>query len=182
MSEIADRYRRLSGHFADLIAAVPDDRWSSPSPCDDWTAVQVVQHVVDTQSQFRGFVGRGPTGAPPAADGPAASWQAASQVMQADLDDAATAEQTFEGFFGPSTFEDSVDRFVNFDLVVHGWDLARATGGDEHLEPDDIELVRAKAESFGDQLHTSGVCKPAIDVPGDADEQTRLLAMLGRRA
>ena len=36
------------------------------------------------------------------------------------------------GFFGETTFESAIDRFANFDLVVHRWDLARATGGDDH--------------------------------------------------
>ena len=57
MTEIADRYRRLSDAFAATIAAVPDDRWSSPSPCEDWTARDVVGHVVASQGMFLGFVG-----------------------------------------------------------------------------------------------------------------------------
>ena len=48
MSEIADRYRRLSDAFADKIAAVPDDSWERQSPCEEWKARDVVNHVVGT--------------------------------------------------------------------------------------------------------------------------------------
>jgi len=182
MSEIADRYRRLSTEFADRIAAVPPDRWASPSPCDDWTALELVQHVVDTQSMFLGLVGRDPTGAPPVADDPAAAWKAASAVVQADLDDPERAGVTFQGFFGESTFEQAVDRFVNFDLVVHRWDLARATGGDERIDPEDVEHVMAAVAGFGDALRTQGVCGPEVEAADDADPSVRMLAFLGRTA
>jgi uncharacterized protein (TIGR03086 family) len=182
MSEIADRYRRLSGHFADVIAAVPADRWSSPSPCEGWTALDVVQHVVDTQSLFLEMVGREPTGAPPAADDPAAAWQAASAVTQDNLDDPARAGTTFQGFMGETTYEAAIDRFANVDLVVHAWDLARATGGDERIAPEDIERVQEIAAGFGEMLHSPGVCGPEVAVSDHADAQTKLLAMLGRKA
>ena len=58
MSEISDRYRRLSQAFADTVAAVPDDRWENPSPCEDWTARDVVRHVVQTPGIFWGMIGR----------------------------------------------------------------------------------------------------------------------------
>ena len=88
----------------------------------------------------------------------------------------------FEGFFGTQTFETAVDRFLCMDLVVHGWDLAHATGQNETIGADDLARVEAGALRFGDALRGPGVFGPAIDVPGDADEQTRVLAFLGRRA
>jgi uncharacterized protein (TIGR03086 family) len=182
MSEVSDRYRRLSAAFADTIAAVPADRWSSPSPCEEWTALDVVQHVVDTQSLFRGFIGLDPTGAPPAADDPLAAFRAASAVVQGDLDDPEIATKSFQGFAGETTYEAAVDRFANMDLVVHRWDLAKATGGDERIDDGDVARIAAAAEEMGDMLRSPGACGPAITVADDADDQTRLLAFLGRRA
>jgi uncharacterized protein (TIGR03086 family) len=182
MSEISDRYRRLSAQFADTIAAVPAEKWSAPSPCEDWTAVEIVQHVVDTRSLFRSFIGLDPTGAPPAADDPLAAFTTATAVMQADLDDPAIATTSFQGFAGETTYEQAVDRFANVDLVVHRWDVAHATGVDETIDPEDVEYVRGVVEGFGDMLRGPGVCGPEVPVPDDADDQTRLLAFLGRRA
>ena len=182
MSEISDRYRRLSSAFAAHIAAVPADLWSAPTPCADWTAIELVQHVVDSRSMFLGLVGRPAAEVPPVGDDPAAAWAAASAAVQADLEDPGLAAVTFQGFSGESSFETAVDRFVSFDLVVHGWDLARATGGDERIDPDEVTRVVEDAALFGDMLHSPGVCGPAIEVPADADPQTAMLALLGRSA
>ena len=180
MSEIADRYRRLCGEFADKVAQVSPERWVAPSPCADWTARDVVAHVVDVHGMFLGLVGR-PFERTVSVDvDPSDALREASAQVQADLDDPARASAMFEGFFGPMSFEGAIDRFVCFDLAIHGWDLARATGLDETIAPADIARLRGAAEAFGDALHQSGVCGPSIAVAPDADDQTKLLALLGR--
>ena len=182
MTEISDRYERLADDFARTVSEVPEDRWSSPSPCDGWTALDVVRHVVDTQSMFLGLVGRD-AGPVPLVDGnPDAAWATASAAVLADLTDPERAGAEFDGFFGRTSFEQAVDRFVSFDLVVHRWDLARAVGGDEHIDPADARSVIDGAAVFGDALHGPGVCGPALQVGRDADVQTQMLGLLGRRS
>jgi uncharacterized protein (TIGR03086 family) len=182
MSEIADRYTRLGGEFATTVAAVPADRWSSPSPCAGWDARAVLQHVCDTQGMFLGFVDE-PAGVGPAvAEDPVAAWRAASAPVAAVLAVPARAATTFDGFFGETSFETAIDRFANFDLVVHRWDIARATGGDETVAPDDAQRILDGAAALGPALYSPGVCDAAIEVPPDADVTTRMLAVLGRRA
>ena len=128
MSEISERYKRLGDAFADKIAAVPHDRWDSQTPCEEWTARDLVGHVVNTQGMFLGFIGKELGDVPSVGDDPAAAWNTARRPVQAILDDPEQAKTEFEGMMGKSTFEAAVDRFLCTDLVVHGWDLARATG------------------------------------------------------
>jgi uncharacterized protein (TIGR03086 family) len=181
MTEIADRYRRLSAAFADRIVAVPPDRWDDPTPCTDWTVRDLVAHVVQTQGVFRGLVGREVPDVDVTSD-PLGAWVTASGLVQDDLDDPVRAGTTFEGHFGTQSFEQAVDRFLNFDLVVHGWDLARATGQDDTIDPGDLERAVAGAAAFGDAMRGPGAFGPQVDAPADADEQTKLMAFLGRRA
>ncbi len=181
MSEVAERYKRLSDAFAAKIAAVPPDTWANPSPCSEWTARDVVRHVVSTQGMFLGFVGREMGEIPSVDDDPAGAWDAARAKVQADLDDPERASQEFDGITGRSTFEAAVGRFQCMDLVVHGWDLARSAGLDERIEPDDVAWVRQQAEGFGDALRSPGAFGPAVAAPAGADEQAQLLAFLGRR-
>lgn len=181
MTDIADRYRRLATQFAGRIAAVPADRWDSPTPCEGWDARQLIQHVVETQSLFRKLVGREEIQTPPVDEDPAGAWEAARAVMQADLDDPERAGSEFEGLAGRMTFAQAVDRFLAFDLIIHGWDLARATGQDEHIPSEDLAHARAQAKLLGDLMYSSGHFRPGLTPPADADEQTRLLAQLGRR-
>ena len=127
---------------------------------------------------FLGFVGRT---AEPGPQDPAGAWAAASAQTQACLDDPTLAATEFDGFSGRSTYEAAVGRFLCTDLVVHAWDLARATGQDESMPPADVHRVFAQVEAMGDQLQTNGVCGPPVEVPADAPEQDRLLGMLGRQ-
>ncbi len=181
MSEIADRYRRLAAAFSEKVAAVPDDRWEARTPCEGWSARELVGHVVDTQGMFLGFVGRSlPDDRPSVDDDPLTAWTAARDVVQADLDDPERAGAEFEGLFGRQTFAEGVDRFLNFDLVVHGWDLARATGQDDRIDPEDVARVQAAAEEFGDRMRGPGAFGDAVEPPADADDQQRMLAFLGR--
>lgn len=181
MSAIADRFRRLSDAFADRIASVPADRWESPSPCEGWTARDVVAHLVDLQRRFLGLVGRDVGTVPDVASDPAGAWDAARRVVLADLEDPERASAEYEGQFGRNTFEQAIERFVCVDLVVHSWDLARATGQDERLDPDDVRWVLAFAERLPDAVRGPQTFGPAVEVPPDADDQARMLALLGRR-
>jgi uncharacterized protein (TIGR03086 family) len=181
MTEISDRYRRLSQQFADTVASVPEDRWSNQSPCDEWTARDVVRHVVETPGMFFGMIGAEYPEPPSVDDDPVAAVAATRDVMQRALDDPDVATTEFDGFFGRTTFEQAVDRFANFDLVVHRWDLARAAGLDETMPPDEVTRLTEEVAGFGESARAPGVFGPEVEVPSDADPQAKLLGQLGRR-
>lgn len=101
--------------------------------------------------------------------------------MLALRQDPSTATQTSTGHFGERSFAWRVDSFLSFDLVVHGWDLARATGQDETMDPRELPRIRADAEALGDMARAPGVFAAPVEPPEGADEQTRVLAFLGRR-
>lgn len=72
--------------------------------------------------------------------------------------------------------------FAFMDSLIHGWDLAKATGQPTQL---DARLVEACYQAFSPQramLRASGQFAPEVPVPPNADTQTRLLGLLGRRA
>lgn len=181
METIAERYRRLCVLFADRIRQVPSGSWQNRSPCAQWTALDLVGHVVDTQGSIEISVGRTLEPGPSVVEDPLGAFLAATGQVQTHLDDPHTATTEFDGAFGRSTFAQSVDDFLCFDLVVHGWDLARATGQDERLDPDDVRWVRDGTAGFGEVLRQSGVCGAEISVADDASEQDKLLAFLGRQ-
>src|SRR5262249_6205940 len=147
-----------------------------------WTARDVVRHVVATPGMFFGMIGAEYPELPSVDDDPEAAFDAARDVMQRALDDPDTATTEFDGFFGPTSFEQAVDRFANFDLVVHRWALARAAGLHDAMPPNEVARLTDEVPGFGDSARSPGVFGPEIDVPPDADAQTALLGMLGRRA
>ncbi|MDQ3906383.1 MAG: TIGR03086 family metal-binding protein, partial [Actinomycetota bacterium] len=70
---------------------------------------------------------------------------------------------------------------MTMDLTVHAWDLARAIGVDEKLDEELVSDVLAFIEPQVDQLAGSGLFAPPVEVADDADAQTKLLALVGRR-
>ena len=177
----AEAYRLLAERFEAVVAATPEDRWASPSPCAGWSAGDVVDHVVDSEREFLSRVGFDA----PSVEGldRLAAWRAVREAVQAVLDGAA-AEREYDGYFGRTNVAATVGRFYVPDLVIHRWDLARATGqtAAERIDGDEIALVREAWAPLGDNLRQPGVFGPARDVPDDADEQVELLAFAGRAA
>ena len=180
MTDISDRYRRLSTEFTRRIDAVPDGRWDSPSPCEDWNARQVLQHVIDSHVNMPKYGGVVVTLTKSVDDDPQAAWVEARETMQELLEDPARAGAEYDGLFGRTSVQQTVDGFLGFDLLVHGWDIARATGQDESLPPDEVHRVYAEASKLAGNLRRGGVCGPEVPVPADASEQDRLLGLLGR--
>jgi uncharacterized protein (TIGR03086 family) len=181
MESVPDRYRRLAATMTERIAAVPDEAWSRPTPCEDWSVRDLVAHLVDVHGIFQGLVGRTLVDHPPVDDDPLGAWQAVRDQMQADLEDPEKLDQEYDGRLGRSTFGKSVDGFVCFDLVVHGWDLARATGQDDSIDARDVERVQASVDAMGDTMRANKVIAEPVEVATDASPRDRLLAALGRR-
>lgn len=86
---------------------------------------------------------------------------------------------------GRRLFDDAIMEFVLPDVLIHTWDLARATGLDERLDPDEVHRQIVGIESMPSEvdeaMRSSGHFGPRVAVADDADEQTRLLAYMGRK-
>lgn len=179
----AEEYREVAGHFTQLVDAVANEEtWTRPAPPAGWTARDVVRHLIDW---FPAFLTSGagitlPTG-PDVNQDPAAAWRAMSDSVQAILDDPASADVTFaDEHTGELPVPQAISQFFTQDVFMHSWDLARATGQDETLDPERCAAMLAGMESWDEALRSSGHYGPRIDVPGDADSQTKLLAFIGR--
>ena len=182
MSDEADRYRRLAARLTETIDAVTDDRWDRPSPCDGWTARDVVAHVASTEWALLTRVHMAPEGVS-LPDDPVDAWPMSRDAVQAVLDDPARAGTPYQSSRGPTTLAAVVDRYYAFDLLVHAWDVARAAGltALEPMPDDEIRRVTADAEAMGGTLRSPGVCGPPIAVPEEDGPQARLLGFLGRQ-
>lgn len=183
MSEIADRYRRAAGRFSARAHEVPEDAWERPAPCDGWVARDVVGHLVEWIPAFLDASG-GPSlpRGPSVDDDPAGAFDTMSDGIQALLDDPeACATIIHHPRAGTHRLDDAIATFFLGDVVLHTWDLARATGLDETLDADFVHDMLVGMEPLDEVLRTSGQYGPKVDVPPDADEQTRLIAFTGRQ-
>ena len=181
MTVTAERSARLAEAFEAKVAAVDAAQWAARTPCDQWDARQLVGHVVDVHGMMLRPLPTGLSDAPTVDDDPLAAFRAARADLQRVLDDPATADTEYDGMFGRTTVSATVDQFLGFDLVVHGWDLARATGQDETIARDEVDRVLAFIDRMGTStMRDNGVSGPEVDVPADASKQDRMLGLLGR--
>ena len=166
-------YDQASAWFAGLVQGATD-KLDAPTPCEGWNARTLISHVIDTQNFFaakaRGQDASLPNPNPPdlVGDDPVGAFeQARSDTLQAFRD----AEPDKAGFAVGVAFTDS---------LIHGWDLATATGQDatmpNGLAGSGYEMIHGK---FTDEQR-NGIFKPEIAVGDDASPQERLLAYTGR--
>lgn len=191
MSAIADRYRWRAEAFERKVAAVRPSEWSNRSPCEDWTARDVVSYIIDMHRAMLSPLARGLSPAPSVENDPLGALRSARADVETVLDDTALARTECETPAGRVRAEQHVDQVVSEDMVLHGWDLARATGQDAAMDPDDVERIWSVATALPDELQekmrTPGafgpgvqVYGPVVKVPDDAPLQDRLLGLLGR--
>ena len=185
-TRIADRYRRVTAQFTDVVEAVPADGWSNPSPCEGWDARAIVDHLVGMWSFLLGLIDRElPADAPTVADDPPGAWLTARDTVQAILDDpdAATQVHKEHRHLGQGPWNRAVDMVLTSDAVIHAWDLGQAIGREVLIAPEDLA---GWEDAFGsmpeEAIRQPEVFGPALQPPPDADEQTRFLAFLGRKS
>ena len=182
MTPQSDRFRRIAADFTRIVDAVPADRWDDSAPCEGWRARDVVGHLVEWFSGlFLDSWGVERPAYPSIEDDPAGAWAVLRDTFQGALDDPAVAGEVREIMPGAMSFEAAVDQLGTSDIFMHGWDLARATGGDERLDPDEVHALLVGMEPMDEILRQSGHFGPKVEVPADADEQTKLIAFTGRQ-
>jgi uncharacterized protein (TIGR03086 family) len=182
MTEISQRYRTVAAQFTQRVVAVPQHAWENPAPPEGWVARDVVGHLVEWLPEF--FFDKWgitlPAG-PTVAEDPVAAWAAVDTAIQNALDDPAVAGSERTTRMGHSSFAEQFNMIGTSDVFLHTWDLARAAGLDETLDPDEVHQMLIGMEPIDEILRSSGQYGPRVEVPADADEQTRLIAFIGRQ-
>ena len=178
----AEEFREIAGHFGERVHGVPAGGWDAPTPVEGWVARDVVRHLVEW---FPGFLAGGSdVSLPPVAsvdDDPVAAWDGFAASVQGVLDDPATADRTFSNpHTGDLPLADAISQFFTADVFLHTWDLARATGQDDRLDPERCRVMVEGMEPYDELMRSSGQYGPRVPVPDDSDPQTRLLGFIGR--
>jgi uncharacterized protein (TIGR03086 family) len=182
MSEYSERYRKVAAAFTARVEAVPPGAWDNPAPVEGWVARDVVRHLTEwIPALFFSAWDVEQVAGPDVDDDPAGAWKAFDTLVQSILDDPAQAEVVGTTPMGEASFEQTFDQIATNDVFMHTWDLARATGLDETLDPDEVHQLLVGMEPLDEMLRQSGHYGPRVPVPDDADEQTKLIAFIGRQ-
>jgi uncharacterized protein (TIGR03086 family) len=180
------------GGAGQLVAAVTPDQWDRPTPCTDWTVRQLVNHVVGGNRLVVRVLRGEPL--PPLdqlgrrasvdqlGEDPTATYRDSADRLLAALREPGVLDRTHTlpagTLPGPA-----VVHVRTVETLVHGWDLARATG---RPTPFPDELAEAELEFsrglLGRIPEGRRPFAPSRPVPDDAPAIDRLAALLGRSA
>ena len=178
-NEVIDRATSLLEGFDARVHAAGPDTWGNAAPCEGWTARDVVVHVGNNllrlgsglQGQEAREIG--------ADEDIVAAWDEAKATFVTGITTGDLATP-LPGPFGPMPAEQMIGRLVSTDILVHTWDLARATGGDESLPQDAVASAYSGLKPMDAMIRQPGVFGPKTEVPEGADLQTEFLCFLGR--
>jgi len=173
--DLLDQYRRASAWTNEMVAGAAD-QLDRPTPCEQWDVRALLNHMLDTQRYFvgsaRGEDAQLPSPSPPdlLSDDPAADFARGRDEALRAYGEPGVVEK-----LGPAL------GIAFADQLLHGWDLAQATGQDPTM-PDG--LAGAAYETIHGRFtedQREGVFKPEIPAGAGASPQERLLAYTGRQ-
>ena len=174
----ADRHRTIAAGFTEHAAVVQD--WAAPTPVTDWTARDIVAHLVGWFTDFLSAGGVALPAGPAVTDDPLAAWTAHAAAVQALLDSDAADGDFSHPMAGTHRLADAIDRFYTADVFMHTWDLARASGQDDTLDEAECAEVLAGMQQMAPVIRASGQFGDQQPVADDASAQEKLIAFIGR--
>lgn len=182
--------RPAASQMAGLLALVPDDALDAPTPCEGMTVGQLIGHVIGFAEVFtlsaRKELGSMTATPPQPGDADLApGWQQRAAEHLAALGDAWQADEAWDGMTqagGVDLPGAAAGRVVLDELIVHGWDVARATGQPFDPHEEDLREVEGMVcELRGDHTgEVPGLFGAVVAVPANATPLERLLGLTGR--
>jgi uncharacterized protein (TIGR03086 family) len=172
--DLLDLFDRGTAWAGSKIAGAAD-KLDQPTPCEEWGVRDLLNHMLHAQQLFAGAPSGGsaapPPGRPPelVGDDPVAQYEEARQATMAAYREPEAIEKT-----GPLLGIAFVDQ------LVHGWDLAKATGQGTTMPDDLAQSAFAMIDGRMPDDQRGTFFKPAVTVPDDASAQEKLLAYGGR--
>jgi uncharacterized protein (TIGR03086 family) len=170
-------YRQASEWTLDKVRGAKQ-ALDSDTPCDGWNVRNLMNHMLETQHYFVASAqgdkdAKPPSQTPPTgllSDDPVADFTRTRQQTIDTFSEAGVIERT-----GPSL------GIAFADQLLHGWDLAKATGQDATMPDGLAEAAYGMIQGKFTEEQRKGVFDPEIEVGDDASPQDRLLAYTGRR-
>ena len=175
-------FARAAAAVADLIADVRPGQWHDPTPCTEWDTSQLVDHLITGNQHFASLVrGQPSEPAAPAAGGRAKDYHVSAAALRAAFAAPGALERIYQSPAGPAPGTALIHLRIT-EQLVHGWDLARATGQPSAL-PEDLarQALALSRAQLSDTPREHLPFGPPQPVSGDALAADQLAAFFGRR-
>jgi uncharacterized protein (TIGR03086 family) len=181
MPNPADLYEAAVKNTRGILAGVKDSQLNDPTPCAEWNVQALVNHLLEGAGYAAGALSGGEPQAPPKAGSTVEAYDIATSNVLKVMRDPATAQRRVQAPFGEiSGMEFMFGSFM--DTLVHGWDLAKATGQNTSLPEDLVQVCAGIFTKENVDPLRGAAFGPAIEAPAGASTQTVMLAGMGRKA
>ncbi|MFF2844743.1 TIGR03086 family metal-binding protein [Streptomyces sp. NPDC058001] len=183
---LGDLLRSSGAQAVPLIHGLRDDQLSAPTPCAEYDARSLVNHLFHVVTQFTELARKKPSDFTVTPDYVAEGddWRERFTAAVDALVDAWSAPGAEEGTTGAMDMPArTVGCMALLDLTVHVWDLARATGTDYRPDPAGAGVVGTLTDAVAGLAPTArkmGMLADPVPVPADASDFDRLLGTTGR--
>ena len=187
MEELTALHRRALDATGAIVARIGGNQWDAPTPCRGWNVRALANHVVSgnfwaaelASGKTIAEVGDRLDGDVLGDDAPA-TYRSSAEAAASAFEAPGALDAPCAVSYGPVPGSVYIGhRFL--DVLIHGWDLAVATGQDTTIDPELVDACAVIVEPQAELLEASGMFGESAPVPADADPQTRLLVSLGRR-
>jgi uncharacterized protein (TIGR03086 family) len=182
-----DLLSRADHGFAQRLALVRPGQWAAPTPCTAWDVRALVNHVVGANRRYTMLLHGATTdqveatrAADHLGDDPAASFAATAAELKAAFGEPGAMTRTARHRTGERTGAQLLEMRV-LDIAVHTWDLARAIGAGESLDPRVVALALTLQHTIDAGRQHGAFAPPPAKTPAGSSAQARLLYLAGRR-
>lgn len=181
-----DMYERALKRTGEVVSGVKKEQLDDPTPCTDWTVRQLLNHIIGGCTTWamggRGEIGDMSPDVNRVGDDHVAAYDRAARDVLEVFRSAGAMDRTFTMPWGESPGKANLGVAIA-DVIVHGWDLAQATGQQIDID-DDVadaayQMTSGMMEPKGSFPRGDAFAEP-IEIAEDAPARDRLLAYLGR--
>ncbi|MCP3804032.1 TIGR03086 family metal-binding protein [Allokutzneria sp. A3M-2-11 16] len=177
---MSDLMARAAAPFLEIVRNIKPDQLGSPTPCAEFDVRALIDHLLHWGPSLEGAARK--EAVPPG--GASGDW---AEALEAQVERTLAAWRPASAWEGMTTMGGSfelpaelVGGMVVGEFVVHGWDLARATGQHVEWDADVVDYVHREIARSADQGREMGVYGPEAPVPTDASTLDKALALSGR--
>jgi uncharacterized protein (TIGR03086 family) len=164
-----------------LIEGIRPDQLDAATPCTDMDVRGLLEHMLGGGAMLQTMFTGTPATPLELGDVPANAFKQMTEQLLVALEEPGLMERQFD-FGGTAMPGARIAGIVLTEMVVHGWDLARATGQDHGISDQLAEMMLAQSQHMPDSYRAEGgPFAAAVPIADDAPPADRLAAFLGRQ-